>query len=220
MHRFWILVLTLATLLVTAGAADEPHETPWWVDFLGQGESTLDGEPLPVGAVVRAYDPTGVLAGRTEVTLEGWYLVSVYGDDPQTPDLDEGAVAGDPIAFTVDGYPAVPLGPEAPVWAGSGSRVHVELRACTLAGDFDCDCRVTVADLMRQARAFGVVQGEVGYYPPFDRDEDGDIDSADVQEVASRWRGRCEGNTMGAKIAAFSGAQAAYRLEEHRSPQP
>ncbi len=149
MHRFWTLLIALTTLLITAGAADEPHETPWWVDFVGQ-QSTLDGEPLPVGAVVRAYDPTGVLAGKTTVPLAGWYLVSVYGDDPQTPDLDEGAVAGDPIAFTVDGHPAVLLGPEAPVWTASGSRVHVELRACTLAGDFDCDCRVTVGDLMRQ----------------------------------------------------------------------
>jgi hypothetical protein len=191
MHRFWMLLICLAMLLVTAGAADDPHETPWWVDFLGQDESTLDGEPLLVGAVVRAYDPTGVLAGQATVTLAGWYLVSVYGDDPQTPDLDEGADAGDRIAFTVDGHPAVSLGPDAPVWTTSGSRLHVELRACTLAGDFDCDCRVTVADLMRQARSFGVSQGEAGYYPPFDRDDDGDVDSGDLQAVAGGWRAAC-----------------------------
>ncbi|MFQ5856987.1 MAG: hypothetical protein ACE5LU_15340 [Anaerolineae bacterium] len=43
--------------------------TPWWVDFLGQQstisirlrllDASLDGQPLPVGAVVRAYDPPG-----------------------------------------------------------------------------------------------------------------------------------------------------------------
>ena len=45
------------------------HRTYLWVDFLGEGESTLDGQPLPVGAVVRAHDPTSVLAGRIiEVT--------------------------------------------------------------------------------------------------------------------------------------------------------
>ncbi|MFQ5857871.1 MAG: hypothetical protein ACE5LU_19885 [Anaerolineae bacterium] len=193
MRRFWVLLICLAMLLVAAGAADEPHATPWWVDFLGQ-QSTLDGQPLPAGAVVRAYDPTGVLAGQTEVKLAGWYLVSVYGDDPQTPELDEGARSGDPIAFTVAGYQAVPLGPDAPVWTGSGSRLHVELRACTLAGDFDCDCRVTVADLMRQGRSFGASQGQAGYYPPYDRVGDDDlIDIADLQEVAGLWRMACPG---------------------------
>jgi hypothetical protein len=191
MHHRWILLLSLVLLLVAAQSYDEPHTTPWWVDILGQ-QSTLDGQPLPAGTVVRAYDPTGVLAGQTEVTLAGWYLVSVYGDSPLTPELDEGAVAGDRIAFTVDGYQAVPLGPDPPVWTQSGSRLHVELRACTLAGDFDCDCRVTVADLMRQARSFGVSQGQTGYYPLLDRDGDGGIDARDLQDVAGRWRAACQ----------------------------
>jgi hypothetical protein len=192
MRRSWILLSILALLLLASHTPDEVHPTPWFVDFVGRGGSLLDGKPLPVGAVVRAYDPTGVLAGRAEVILVGWYLVSVYGDDPQTPDLDEGAVAGDSIAFTVDGHPAVPVGPEAAVWTASGSRVHVELRACSLDGDFDCDCRVTVADLMRQARSFGVSLGEGGYYPPLDRDGDGKVDSSDMEVVVSRWRAACE----------------------------
>jgi len=102
-------------------------------------------------------------------------------------------VAGDRITFTVDGYPAVPVGPDPPVWTQSGSRLHVELRSCTLAGDFDCDCRVTVANLMRQARSFGVSQGQTGYYPPLDRDGDGNIDARDLQDVAGRWRAACPG---------------------------
>jgi len=201
MHHRWILLLSLALLLVAAQSpvlslaegSDEPHATPWFVDFLGR-QSTLDDQPLLVGAVVRAFDPTGVLAGRSEVTLAGWYLLSVYGDDPQTAELDEGAVAGDPVVFTVDSYPAVPLGPDPSVWSQSGSRLHVELRSCTLAGDFDCDCRVTVADLMRQARSFGASRGQAGYYPPYDRVGDDDlIDIADLQDVAGRWRAACAG---------------------------
>ena len=192
MHHFWILFACLTLLLVAPQTPDELHPTPWSVDFVGQGGSTLDGQLLPAGAVVRAYDPTGVLAGRVEVSLAGWYLLSVYGDDPQTAELDEGAVAGDAIAFTVDGYPAVSMGPDSPVWTQSSSRLHVELRACTLAGDFDCDCRVTVADLMRQARSFGVSRGQAGYYPPFDRDGDGDVDSGDLQAVAGGWRAACQ----------------------------
>jgi hypothetical protein len=192
MHRFWILFAFLTLLLIAGRSPDELYPTPWSVDFVGQGGSTLDGQPLPAGAVVRAYDPTGTLAGRVEVSLAGWCLLAVYADDPATTDLDEGAVAGDPIAFTVDGHQAVPLGPDSPVWTQSGSRLHVELRACTLAGDFDCDCRVTVADLMRQARRFGVSRGEAGYYPPFDRDGDGDVDSGDLQAVAGEWRAICQ----------------------------
>jgi len=102
-------------------------------------------------------------------------------------------VAGDRIAFTVDDHPTVPQGPEVPVWTASGSRLHVELRACTLPGDFDCDCRVTVADLMRQAQGFGARRGKVGYYPPLDRDGDGEIDSGDLQAVASGWHTGCQG---------------------------
>ncbi|MFQ5858027.1 MAG: hypothetical protein ACE5LU_20680 [Anaerolineae bacterium] len=192
MHRLWILLLCLASLLAVA-SSDELHPTPWWVDFLGEEESTLDSELLPVGAVIRAYDPTGVLAGRAEVSLAGWYLVSVYADDPMTTELDEGAVSGDPIAFTVDDNPAVPLGPDLPVWSQTGTLAHVELRACTLAGDFDCDCRVTVADLMRQARSFGASRGQAGYYPPYDHDEDEDIDIGDLQETAGRWHTGCQG---------------------------
>lgn len=190
-----IHLLCLAGLLIAAQAVhsdEELHPTPWSVDFLGQ-QSTLDGQLLPVGSVVRAYDPTGVLAGRAEVALDGWYLVSVYGDDHTlTPGLDEGADSGDRIAFTVNGNPAVPWGPDPPVWMVPGSRVHVELRACSLAGDFDCDCRVSMADLMRQAHSFGVSRGKAGYYPPFDRDNDDDVDARDLQQVAIYWRTSCQ----------------------------
>lgn len=189
MHRWLILLCCLVLLLIAAQSAEGLQPTPWWVDFLGE-ESTLDGQPLPAGAVVRAYDPTGVLAGQTEVTLAGWYLVSVYADDPVT-ELDEGAAPGDRIAFTVDDSPVVPLGPAVPVWTTAGGRLQVELQACTLAGDFDCDCRVSVADLMRQARSFGVARGEAGYYLPLDRNGDADIDIGDLQDVAGLWRSVC-----------------------------
>ncbi|MFQ5856988.1 MAG: hypothetical protein ACE5LU_15345 [Anaerolineae bacterium] len=44
---------------------------------------------------------------------------------------------------------------------------------------------------MRQARGFGVVRGQAGYYPPLDRDGDEDIDSWDIQDVSGRWRTAC-----------------------------
>jgi hypothetical protein len=78
----------------------------------------------------------------------------VYGDDPLT-ELDEGAESGDTITFTVDDQPAVPLGPDPPVWVGAGELVHVELEVCPLFGDLDCDCDVDVADVMMVASRYG-----------------------------------------------------------------
>jgi len=60
-----MLLLCLAWLLVAAQAsqsADELHPTNLWVDFVGMGKSTLYGQPLLVGAVVRAYDAASLTA--------------------------------------------------------------------------------------------------------------------------------------------------------------
>jgi hypothetical protein len=201
MRRSLMLLLCFVCLFVAAQAsqsaqsADELHPTPWFVDFLGE-QSTLAGQPLPVGAVVRAYDAApltgGVLAGRAEVTLSGWYLMSVYGDDPQT-ELDEGAESGDAIAFTINGQPAVPLGPDPPVWVGSGSRVHVELdaSACPLFGDLDCDCDVDVADVMTVANRWSCQLGDQCYDASCDLDGDGDIDIVDIMQVVVHWGEVC-----------------------------
>jgi len=161
------------------------------VDFVGEGESTLGGQPLPVGAVVRAYDPNGMLAGRVEVTLSGWYLMPVYGDDPLT-DLDEGAESEDTITFTVDGYPAVLLGPDLPVWVGAGERAHVELEvSCPLFGDLDCDCDVDVVDVMIVASRWSCQLGDDCYDARYDLDGGGDIDVVDIMQVAARWGEGC-----------------------------
>ncbi len=190
-RRLQVLAGVLAAVLWAAAIA--PLWAQWmprWVDFWSQN-TTLDGRAVPAGAVVRAYDLTGVLAGAFTVTTPGWYgLMPVYGDDAQSSE-DEGAEEGDSIRFTIDGHPAIPLGPDPPVWAGLVRQV--DLKACTLAGDFDCDCRVTVADLMRQVRSFGVSRGQAGYYPPLDRDGDTDIGVADLQAVAGLWRTTCGG---------------------------
>jgi hypothetical protein len=177
------------TELSRSEEADDLHPTPWFVDFLGE-QSTLDGQPLPVGAVVRAYDSIGVLAGRAEVTLSGWYLMPVYGDDPRT-EIDEGAESGERITFMINGHPAVPLGPDPPLWVGAGSRVHVELRASTLSGDLDCDCDVDVVDIMMVASRWGCQLGDECYETRCDLDGDGDIDVVDIMQVAAHWGEVC-----------------------------
>ena len=204
-RRFWPLLVCLASLCLAAGVplipralaaaradqpADEVHPTRWWVDVTGDS-STLNGELLPVGAVVRAYDPDGVLAGRAEVALSGWYLVSVYGDDPQTA-LDEGAEAGDTITFTVQGRPAVALGPDEPVWTSSGDRLDVELAAeGALTGDLDGDCDVDIDDVGLVTAAWRCRTGDDCYAAPCDMDNDGDIDVVDIMQVVAHWDETC-----------------------------
>ena len=192
MRRPWMFLLCLAWLAVvvqTARSGDELHPTPWFVDFVGE-QSTLGDQPLPVGTVIRAYDPTGVLAGRAEVTLSGWYLMAVYGDDPLT-ELDEGAESGDTITFTINGQPAVPLGPDQPLWTASGERVHVELSALTLFGDLDGDCDVDIVDIMMVASRWSCQREDECYDARCDLDGDGDIDIVDIMKVAAHWGEAC-----------------------------
>jgi hypothetical protein len=97
-----------------------------WVDFYSLS-STLDGAPLPVGSVITALDPDGVVCGAFSVTRAGGYgLMPVYGDDPDT-EMDEGAVLGDRLEFRINDVPAVALGPDDPVWTTMGVAKHVDL---------------------------------------------------------------------------------------------
>ncbi|MGQ9568252.1 MAG: hypothetical protein ACUVWW_09395, partial [Anaerolineae bacterium] len=109
-----------ATLAVTP--------TNQWVNFYGVN-STLHGAPVPVGAVIAAYDPDGVQCGEFVVVSPGQYgVMAVYADDPFTLE-DEGAEPGDTITFTVNGTPAAPMGPDLPLWTTNGDLRHVELEA-------------------------------------------------------------------------------------------
>jgi hypothetical protein len=190
-RRFFPVLIALACLLVAAPAAHPVDATqPVWVDFYGE-TSTLNGQPLPEGAVVRAYDPDGVLAGRAEVALAGWYLIAVYGDDPQTAP-DEGAEAGDTITFTIQGQPAATLGPDEPVWTSSVERLHVELAANSgLVGDLDGDCDVDIDDVSLVTAAWRCRPEEGCYAAHCDLDNDGDIDVIDIMQVVAHWDESC-----------------------------
>jgi hypothetical protein len=125
------------------------------------------------------------------VTLSGWYLLPVYGDDGES-DLDEGAEPGDTITLTIEGQPATPLGPDAPVWSSSGAQVHVELAAGSgLFGDLDGDCDVDVADISLVAAAWRCQHGEVCYEMRCDLNDDGAIDVVDIMQVVAHWDDVC-----------------------------
>jgi hypothetical protein len=115
------------------GAAAEPGEsvllpTYGWVNLVST-DSRLDGAPVPAGTVVTAYDPGGMLIGRTVVEGEGSFgPMALYMDDPATI-VDEGAEPGDAIRFRINGLDARSLGPDAPMWSFNGALLRLDLAA-------------------------------------------------------------------------------------------
>jgi hypothetical protein len=100
--------------------------TTQWVNFFGL-ECTFGKEPLPVGALVTAHDPEGVVCGEYLVAQPGRYgLMPVYADDPTTM-ADEGALPGDEIEIRINGIRARLTGPDQPVWTGFGDLKQVDL---------------------------------------------------------------------------------------------
>ena len=155
---------------------------------------------MPIGAVVTAYDPTGVVCGTSVFVLPGAYQLLPCARDDGSTEEDEGADPGDVISFAIDNLStqampvsleATPVPPSTSItWTSMADLWEVDLTACTLAGDLDCNCRVDVADIQRMVRHWGIAPGQPGYYPPYDPGHNG-IDAADIQRVALGWRGTC-----------------------------
>ncbi len=142
---FWVYRSSRVVALQTPGPALGPDSGRWsttptdkhpirvtpttqWVNFVSQN-TTLDGQPVPVGSIVRAFDPDGVVCGEYTVDHAGWYgLLSCYGDDPTTPG-DEGARPNDSIHFTINDLLATAQGPDDAVWTQNGALLHVDLAA-------------------------------------------------------------------------------------------
>ncbi len=123
-----VLLLFAMTVSLSASADDVPDPTDKWISAYG-GECLLNGQPLPVGAIVQAYDPDGVLCGKFIVDDPGHYgFMSVYKDYAGS-DKDEGANQGDPITLVVNETVTVELGPESPVWSENGDPYNVNLSA-------------------------------------------------------------------------------------------
>lgn len=100
-----LLRLMLAAVLfglVPNAVQAQIQPTPFFCSFF-DSLSTVNGLPLPVGSIVTARDPNGVLCGIDTVTAAGYYgFMPVYGDDPNTAGSDEGASEGEVITFRVN----------------------------------------------------------------------------------------------------------------------
>jgi len=116
-------------LISAASLSAEVHPTNQWIDVYGN-DCLLNGNPLPIGAVIDAYDPAGVHCGRWIVQETGTYgFMPVYLDWVGTPDLDEGAEVGEEITLIVNGTTTLELGPDNPVWTEQGDSYNVNLSA-------------------------------------------------------------------------------------------
>jgi len=131
-----ISLLLLALTMAYDSAGADPGSAPEWVNFFSSNTTFL-GQPVPVGAVIAAFDPQGVQCGECVVTTEGKYgfLPCLRDDHDTTPDLDEGAEPGDIISFTINGLPAVASGPDEPIWTSNGDLLEVDLEVPDSDGD-------------------------------------------------------------------------------------
>jgi len=128
-RKHWLLIVSLGILmlLLFSFLNAEVIPTNEWVNFFSSS-TTFDGSPVPVGAVIEAYDPDGVLCGTFTVNIKGQYgFLVVYKDDFTTTDIDEGAEPGDTITFYINGHIALPQGPTTPVWTSNGDIINVDL---------------------------------------------------------------------------------------------
>lgn len=124
-----ISAVTILTLIMLAlPATSQVMTSSVWTDFYGD-VSTFNGQPLPIGSIVDAFDPDGVHCGTDTVTIVGKYgFMPVYGDDATTPGVDEGATMNDPIRFEINGRPAGVLSGDS-TWDNTSEPKLVELAA-------------------------------------------------------------------------------------------
>lgn len=113
-----------------------PTTTNEWVNIYGLN-TTLDGKPIPQGAVITVYDPQNILCGKFIVEIEGRYgVMQVFGDDLSTS-IDEGAVSEDYLTFKINGIIAETKDENGnlvkPKWIPSTNPIRIELSATAQA---------------------------------------------------------------------------------------
>lgn len=111
------IILTVIIFVITLVSVTVAQVTPTstWSAFYSSN-TLINGTPVPVGTMIQAFDPQGIICGEFLITEQGSYgYLYVYGDDMTTPDVDEGAEPGDMISFTIDGIDAEVSAPA--VWA-------------------------------------------------------------------------------------------------------
>ena len=126
-----MLTFILSALIGQTGYANEPvHPKPIITNRIIHvyGKAANDGTNVKVGSIIQAYTPNGILCGRCDVTAQGYFgIMNIFGDDPGTVSIIEGANPGDILIFTVDGAPVHIVSDEPVRWSEDGDTVNVNL---------------------------------------------------------------------------------------------
>ena len=130
-----ILLSLLLTMPATTILASTPPPTPrtFWS---WQGHSTLDGNPIPAGTIITAFDPQGnscIQTGQYVVVTAGEFVFDCQGDWADTTDVDEGGVPSDEITFYLNGRLATVV-QGSPIWQSGYLRSDEELYLSATTG--------------------------------------------------------------------------------------
>ncbi len=151
-YGFAWIIFALATGLGSIAIADEVHPTWQWINVFCH-EPSFNGAPLIPGDTVRAFDQSGTLCGQFTVRPDGGYgFMAVYRDDGWTPNLDEGAIPGEKISFTLNGMEVISY-PEV-LWSSLGDKWQV--------------CEFFVCDTLRLQEGWNLVSWNLAYSASID----------------------------------------------------
>ncbi|MEW5795167.1 MAG: T9SS type A sorting domain-containing protein [Candidatus Zixiibacteriota bacterium] len=151
MKRYFLKLAVAAMFSVGLGIAAEAqtiYPTPFFTSFADTMiASTYNGQPLVVGSIIQAYDQAGTYCGvdtvrwNVDSTQAIFGYFSVYGDDPNTPVLDEGATSGETISFRINGRAATVTAGD-PTWSDQtlksvtlSASATIAMTGLTLPGD-------------------------------------------------------------------------------------
>ena len=134
--------LVLGICLLGTGLSYSQGTADFWGNGMYRGRAVVSSD------VITAFDPQNVLCGTATggQISGGVYGITVQGDDPLTPVVDEGAVNGDHIRFKINGE-----------WANvtSGSDVWIYPNTAT-------QCNIAVPDVPPTANPGGPYSGNEG----------------------------------------------------------
>lgn len=109
------------------------------------GTCQLDELPAPVGTFIDVYDLRGGHCGSGRVEMPGLFgPFRIYGDDPSTA-TDEGPEPGEPLQFSVQGYPALSPATDTLRWTGANQQLDIDLVALA---NFPPELRYQLSDLV------------------------------------------------------------------------
>lgn len=127
--KIWMLILISFIVNLTGyeSRAQEITVSRFWVDMYGTVVWS-DQSPVGSGALIQVFDSDSMLCGKCTVSTEGKYgFMPVYGDDPLTSEIDEGAREGDNLVFLINSSPANVLYGKSTVWSQQHLKLQVNL---------------------------------------------------------------------------------------------